>query len=132
MTRERKDLLIFGYGMAGILTIIAVRLLWKHGFGASQAALLTVAVVLAMVSVVNVEWLRPFYKCYVAVGRWLGEIVSGAILSVIFIGVFSISGVILRILRKDLLNQRMDPLARSYWIPRPDTPEDPERYTRQS
>ena len=45
--------------------------------------------------------------------------------------VFGVAGLILRLLNKDLLDQRMDGTAHSYWIKKDRIEFDKTHYTRQ-
>lgn len=47
----------------------------------------------------------------------------------IFVLVFAPVGIILRLLKKDPLNQKLEPAAESYWLPR--RPTDPARAEKQ-
>jgi hypothetical protein len=66
-----------------------------------------------------------------AVAHFIGNIITGIILSVLFYFVFGIAGLILRLLKKDLLDRRLDPGAASYWVKRPKVTFNQEQYTRQ-
>lgn len=68
----------------------------------------------AVLAVPNRLWFR--------FGLLLNKIVSPIVMGLIFVLTVTPTGVIMRALGKDLLRQKMDPNAHSYWI----TP-DPER-----
>ena len=130
MNKERKNLLVFGYGLALILTFIAIRLWIKHGLSQFKIVLLVIAVGLFLVTLLNVELIKPFYKKWMTVAHFIGECVSKVVLSIIFYLVFSVAGVLLRLLGKDLLDEKIQPDVDSYWLPKkPDSYED--KYKRQ-
>lgn len=56
----------------------------------------------------NIQWMR--------FGHLLSKIISPFILAVLFYAVFLPVGVILRIIKKDILNLQLKPNAESYWI----------------
>jgi len=51
-------------------------------------------------------------------GLLLGSIVSPIVLGILFFAVMTPIGLLVRLLGKDLLSQRLNPSAASYWIPR--------------
>jgi len=61
----------------------------------------------------------------------IGIIVTGLILTIFFLVVFGIAGIILRLLKKDLLNRTIDLKRDSYWIEREDKPFDKDNYIKQ-
>ncbi|HLD69538.1 MAG TPA: SxtJ family membrane protein [Candidatus Omnitrophota bacterium] len=131
MDKERKNLLVFGYGWAIILTVIALRLWIKHGLSTSKIVLLSVAVLFALVSAWRVQLLKPVYKIWMAVGHKISFVISTIILSVLFYTVFFITAIVLRLLRKDFLNQTIQPELNSYWLSRKSSAADPQGFKRQ-
>ena len=131
MDKERKNLLVFGYGWALILTVLALRLWVKHGLSASKIVLLTTALVFLLVSVWRVQLLKPVYKIWMALGHKVSFVLSTIILGVLFYTVFLITGLILRLLRKDLLNRSIQPELNSYWLSRKTSSVTQEGFKRQ-
>ena len=131
MNKERKNLLVFGYGLALILIFFGVRLWIKRGADPFNVSLLILAFVFAAVTAIRVERLKPFYKVWMAVAHRIGEVVSSIILIVIFYGMFGTVGIILRLLGKDLLREKLGKGENSYWMKRSVPEEDSLRYTRQ-
>ena len=131
MDKERKNLLVFGYGWALISTVIALRLWMKYGISASKIVLLLVAVLFLLVSACRVQLLKPIYKIWMAVGHKVSLVFSTIILSVLFYTVFFITGLILRLLRKDLLNRAIQPELNSYWLSRKTSSVTQEEFKRQ-
>jgi hypothetical protein len=132
MNKERKNLLVFGYGLALILTFFAVRLWLKYGCSPLKVALLVSAATILAVTLINVQWLKPVYTRWMIVGQHIGHVVSLIILSVIFYTLFGVTGMILRLLGKDILNQKIQKEAITYWIRHAPVGTDPAQYTRQS
>ncbi len=131
MDKERKNLLVFGYGWALILTVIALRLWIKYGISASKIVLLTLALLFVLVSAWRIQLLKPVYKIWMAVGHKISFVVSTIVLGVLFYTVFSITGLVLRLMRKDLLNRSIQPELNSYWLSRKASTADPEGFKRQ-
>ena len=59
--------------------------------------------------------LAPLNKVWFKFGIFLGKIVSPVIMGIIFFLVVTPTGIIMRLLRKDLLNLKFDK-KKSYWI----------------
>jgi hypothetical protein len=130
MNKERKNLLVFGYGLALILGIIAARIWMTKGLNPLIGALLVLAAGLAVATAINILWIKPIYTGWMAVVRPIGHAMSLIILTGLFYGVFGVVGIILRLLKKDLLKETIDPGAQTYWIKRA-LQTDLQRYTKQ-
>lgn len=60
--------------------------------------------------------LRPVYRLWMLLAYFIGGIVSRVILTVLFYFVITPTGLLLRLLRKDILNQKFDRNLESYWV----------------
>ena len=60
--------------------------------------------------------LRPVYIIWMSFASFLGFVMTRVILSLIFYLIFFPISVILKIIGKNLLQQKIDPNAKSYWI----------------
>ncbi len=130
MDKERKNLMVFGYGLAVILTVWALLLWRKHPAIQWPWALLVLAVGFAAVTFRNIEYLKPVYKHWMRAAHAIGQVITTVLLSVIFYLVFAPVGIILRMLRKDLLDRSLESSAVTYWKKKEEAPEK-ERYTKQ-
>lgn len=117
-TAEKKQLRVFGYGLAVILAFIGYRVWAKHGWIPAHAFLGLASAVLVLLTSLRLAALKPFYIQWMKVAHGIGIIITGIILAVFFYLVFGIVGIILRLLRKDLLDRRIEPGRHSYWHPR--------------
>ena len=131
MEQQQKKLLVFGFGLPVVLLVLGAGHWHQHGFDATAAALLAVAGFVLLITLFNRPMLQVLFKYWMKAAGLIGVIVTTVILSVLFFGVFSVVGIILRLLRKDLLHLRLCPEARSYWVIRAQDTEDLTRYTRQ-
>ncbi|MBF0522358.1 MAG: hypothetical protein HQL24_04790 [Candidatus Omnitrophica bacterium] len=131
MNKERKNLLVFGYGLAVILSFIAIRLWIKHGISPIKIILLILAGIFFFISLIKVELIKPFYKKWMVVAETIGNIITHAIFIIIFTFIFSPVGIILRILKKDPLQEKIDIKAKSYWKKKVIHNKDLNRYQQQ-
>jgi hypothetical protein len=132
MDQEKKQLTVFGYGLAVILGLISVHL-WRHHQGLSSAHVILFPCIIALVTLTAVRYslLRPLYTKWMKVAHFIGSVITCVILSVLFYLVFGIAGILLRLLGKDLLDQKIDRECHSYWKTKEEAAFDKNDYARQ-
>ena len=74
--------------------------------------------------------LRGLYKLWMGFAVVLGFFMSRIILGILFYLVITPIGVVVRLFGKDLLNERWDPEADSYWIKKEKKPFDKKQYEK--
>lgn len=77
-----------------------------------------VAAVFALVALVKPALLAGLNRLWIKIGVLLGKVVSPIALGILFYGVFTPIGAVIRFSGKDPLRLKFDPDADSYWIPR--------------
>ncbi len=126
-TQERRRLRSFGLTVGAAFVVLAGFLLWKEKasypyFGGAG--------ILLILSGLLVPWvLRPIERVWMIVALAMGYVMTRVILGLVFLLVFTPSGLVIRMLRKDPMNLRFDPQASSYWHEREEE-IDPERMER--
>jgi hypothetical protein len=55
----------------------------------------------------------------------MGFVMTRVILTILFYGLFTPASLVSKLLGKDLLDERWDKKAETYWVKRPATPFDP-------
>ena len=131
MNKEKKDLLFFGYGLAVISLFLCWRISVKHGWSIVCWAFVASCMLSLWMTLFRQDMLKAFYKQWMKAAHFIGGVVTAVILSFIFYCVFSVVGIILRVMGKDLLHQTIDRQAKSYWRMREDQAFDKKNYTRQ-
>jgi Saxitoxin biosynthesis operon protein SxtJ len=124
----RKEVRKFGALMAAVLTVIAVYMLYRGN--AHWPWLLGGAVVFLLAGLAAYPVLRPVYIGWMKFAFVLGWINTRILLGLVFFLVVTPIGLILRLLGKDLLDERIDRSATSYWVKRGREEFDPKRYER--
>ncbi len=76
---------------------------------------LIISLIFLLLGLLNSKILTPLNKLWFKFGIFLGKIVSPIIMGVIFFLVVTPTAYIMRILKKDLLNLKMND-SKSYWI----------------
>lgn len=107
---------------------------WKLALthsGVISYALLVVSTVVLLISIGDVKRLQPAYNVWMKVAHFIGGTITVILLSTIFYLVFGVIGIILRILKKDYLDRKIEYNKKSYWIKRDLSVFDRESCTRQ-
>lgn len=103
----------------------------QHGIGFFPAAFCVVAFIFLIVSCARIERLEGVFNIWMKAAHFWGMIFTGVAIGLLFYLFFAPAGIILRILRKDLLDQRIEPGKVSYWIKRETKPFDTKSYQQQ-
>lgn len=112
------------FGVAFAVVFTAIGLFPLLGDGAPRAWALTIAGVLLALALVKPALLAPLNRAWFRVALVLQHCVSMLAMGLLFYGVVTPTGLIMRGLRKDLLRLRYDRQASSYWLHR-DPPGPP-------
>lgn len=88
---------------------------------------LALAAIILAIGFFAPKWLEKPNKLWFKFGLLLGMIIAPIVMALVFLTTFLPIGLILRLSGKDLLKQRLDPEAESYWIDRTDKPQSMQR-----
>ncbi|KAA3609444.1 MAG: hypothetical protein DWQ01_08915 [Planctomycetota bacterium] len=110
------------------------RHLFGYSLGQNTGAWVGTGLAIASLSLL-VAWLRPSALLFPYRGLSLltfpiGVLLSYTVLALLYFGLFTPMGWIMRLLGKDPLQRKRLPEKSSYWMPHIPT-KDPNRYTRQ-
>lgn len=119
----------FGLVFAAVFVIVALFPLL--GDGGVRYWALGVALVFVAVAFLAPRLLRPLNIVWFRFGLLLHAIVSPLVLGILFFVTVMPTGLIMRLLGKDLLSLRRDESAQSYWIPREPRGPAPETMKNQ-
>jgi len=87
--------------------------------------LLAAAALMALVTLTRETWLTPLNRAWMAFGALLNKIVSPVVLGVIYFGVFTPTGMVMRLFGRDAMCRAWDAKASTYWVTRdPPGPRD--------
>ena len=120
---------VFGLVFAGVFLLIACGPL-RHGHAPRWWAC-GVAAVFALVALLKPALLSSLNRLWVKLGIVLGKVVSPIALGVLFYGVLTPLGIVMRLAGKDPLRLKLDPDADSYWIARKPPGPPPDSMTNQ-
>lgn len=123
MTREPPSNRSFGWVFTAVFTVTGVYSLWREG--TIYPWMFGLASVTAAVTMVRSEWLAPLNRAWMKFGELLHRVVSPIVLGIIFYGVFTPVGLVMRMTGRDIMKRRFEPLAPTYWVERdPPGPAD--------
>lgn len=125
----RKELRKFGITLGVFFALVTALLVWRE-----SALVLHFAVVSGLFLVVGLTIpmaLKPVYLVWMGFATIMGFFMTRVILVLVYGLAFIPAGVIARLLGKDLLKERFDPQAASYWVKRERRPFVPEAAEKQ-
>ena len=115
----------FGIVFAVVFGLIGLFPLWSGGDVRLWA--LAIALILVFTAYAFPQVLRVPNRLWFRFGMLLNRVMSPVVMGIIFFGTVTPTGLIMRARGKDLLRERLEPGAESYWI----TP-DPEHHRTSS
>lgn len=127
---EKKQMLVFGYGLPVICALIAWRQYVKHGGITLWVIILaTVGLSVLILALLKSPWLKTIFVYWMKGAKFIGSILTVGILTIIYGLVFTPVALCLRFLGKDYMRRKRSIDARSYWMDR--LPEGIKQQTQQ-
>ncbi len=137
---DHRQLRTFGLGSLVLLGGIAVWVWLRHSFlgfdlgptaaPVAGAALGMLAGVCGLLGAMTPRLLRPLYLGISVVAWPIGFVVSHVLLAIVFFGILTPVGLVMRLMSRNPLARGFDTDADTYWVRREPT-RDVKRYFRQ-
>ena len=129
---SRRALRGFGLVVGGVFVALAALSAWRAGGALSAFAwgFAVVGAILVLAGAAVPSALQPVYRVWMTGAVAMGFVMTRVVLTLAFGLVFVPVGLLFRLIRRDVLAQRPDPSAASYWIRRTDGPSGRERLER--
>ena len=128
---DNKYLRGFGQTALALLLGIALLLHWLKGLEAIWALHIAAAgLVIYLLSLIWSPLVKPIYLLLIALALPIGWVVSHAAMAILYFLILTPTGLIFRLLGRDLLSRQFDPNAASYWGTHRH-PDSPQRYFNQ-
>tara|TARA_B100000686_G_C16491232_1_gene812191 strand:- start:437 stop:826 length:390 start_codon:yes stop_codon:yes gene_type:complete len=103
------------FGIVFFIFFLAVSL-WPLINGENiRLSFLTISIIFLILGIVNSKILTPLNKLWFKLGLLLGKIVSPIVMGIIFFFIVTPTGIIMRLIKKDLLNLKKNN-SKTYWI----------------
>ena len=74
-----------------------------------------VSIIFLILGLLNSKILTPFNKLWMKLGVLLGTIVSPIVMGVVYFGIITPIGLIMKLFGKDVLNLKLDKNKKTYW-----------------
>jgi len=125
---DTAELRRFGLLFFAVLSLMALYSGWRHTGAWTWTG--GAAVLFLMLALVRPAALMRMYQAWMGLSTVLGWINTRIILAIAFFLILTPTALALRLFRKDVLSQRLDSAAASYWVPRKSAPHS-SRYLKQ-
>ncbi len=125
-----RELRMFAVVQLIVTTFGAWLLHRRLGWDAAAIGVMGLAAVALVAGLWSPQWIRPVYLAWMLAGFPIGWVNAHVLLAVIYYGIITPIGFVLRLSGRDLLQLNPRPDATTYWSVRPEPPESP-RYFRQ-
>lgn len=126
----RRDLRIFCGLLIAFAALVAGWLHYRHEQTTLAVVVFCVGNAIAVAGLIAPAFARWVYVGWMVAVFPIGWVVSHILLAIVFYGVFTPFGLIMRACGRDPMTRSFDSDAESYWVPR-EGPANPERYFRQ-
>ena len=120
-----------GFGIVFAAAFVVVGLMEFTGSGPLRFWPFAVSAGFLAAAFFRPRLLSPFNRAWLRLGLLLSRVVNPVIMAVIFFGVLTPTGVLMRLAGKDPLRLRFDREAGSYWIHRTPPGPEPDSMERQ-
>ena len=120
---------LFGYFFAGIFVAVGTYLSIKSLFSAGTILIL-LAMALAVTAVFKPDRLLPLNRLWMKFGALLGIVVSPIVMGLIYFGLFTPMGIVMRLFKRDELRLKIQS-RRTYWKSRSRQIRDSSTFKKQ-
>lgn len=110
----------FGITFAVIFALLAAFSFWHRGAGTTFYVTLAVSAAFAAVTLTAPRILRPLNLIWLKFGLLLHKVVNPVIMGILFFGIFTPMGVVMRMFGVDFLRMKRKPAMGNYWIAKGD------------
>jgi hypothetical protein len=124
-----KEIKSFARLVGTILLLLGAFLTWKQNSGGVPPLIL--GVLLWVFGQFAPKFLIPVQKVWMTLALMMGWVMSRVILTIFFYLVLTPIGVVLKLMRKDLLDVKIDKRVESYWKPKEIRELSPEDFEKQ-
>jgi len=125
---DKKELRKFGMTVGIVLLLVAAFLLWKQRLSFSYFAWIGGA--LFVFGLTAPAILKPVFRGWMTFAVIMGFVMTRAMLTIVYFCLFTPIALLLKMMGKDLLEEKWDKTTASYWVKRQPAPFDPAAVER--
>lgn len=114
------------FGLAALVALPLSGWWWRAG-SCLFLGLTAAGTLLALLGFLRPQWLRPMYRGLNLITLPVGVVIAEVMLFLFYFAVFVPIGLFFRLVGRDVLQQKLEPEAKTYWQPRGQA-TDPRRY----
>lgn len=126
---NKKEFRKFGITLGIFLIILGSLFIWQEKFFAPY--LIYIGLFLLGIALLLPQLLNPLYLIWMSFATILGYFMTRILLALIFFLVFTPIGIVMKLFKKDPLQEKFNPNANSYWIKRKQRSHDPQSVEKQ-
>lgn len=119
----------FGWLMTGVAALVGLWAWWKGK--AWTLWPFAIALAFALATLLELRVLQRLHRWWMVLATLLGRIVTPLVMGLIYFGLVTPLGLLMRWSGKDPMRRRFDPGASTYWIEREPKGPDPRTMERQ-
>ncbi|MBN2411278.1 hypothetical protein JXQ31_06265 [candidate division KSB1 bacterium] len=131
LEQDNRSLRKFAVVISSVLVFIGLLVFFFGRYPERASWLGGTAVVLILLGLPFPLLIKPLHTFWMGLALFIGYFMSRLLLSLLFFIVFSPVSLFLRLLGKDILKQKIDKSANSYWIKKDKKDRSTEDYERQ-
>jgi hypothetical protein len=127
---DRKELKQFAI-ILGIVLLILAGLNWWREHTSVAVVMAVSAMASELIALIRPVLIKPIFIVLTTIAKGIGWFNTRLLLSLVFYGLMTPIGLIMRLLRKDLIDQKINKNASTYWHERKEKKLDPKHYEKQ-
>ncbi|MBN2417639.1 hypothetical protein JXO52_17530 [bacterium] len=125
-----KNLRKFGLFVGGIFLLIGLYMEYRHVVSEWRFVLFGVGAMLMALGAVYPRSLTYVYRFWMGIAFTVGWLVSRVLLAVIFYGIVTPIGLVMKLFGKNPIEGHLDPEAESHWVMKDESAWSIERYKK--
>ncbi len=131
LEKDNRSLRKFAAVISSALLIIGALVFFCGSVPERSYWLAGIAIILLLMGLPFPQLIRPLHTFWMGLALFIGYFMSRLLLSLLFFIVISPISIIMRVLRKDILKQKIDKSKNSYWIKKDIKERTVKDYERQ-
>ena len=124
----KKEIREFAFIVGGLLILISTIAMWR---GKPHPYIFSCGIVMVICGIISPLLLKPLQKAWMAIAIVVGFFMSRIILAISYYLVVTPMGLLTKAMGKDILDEKLDASAKTYWKARDSKPKEKISYEQQ-